>query len=397
LQSDYGQAVMWSKGYAAEETEAAFARATELAAQAESASERFAAYIGQLASHLWRGEFRQAEEVGEKFVHEAEMVKRRSAAAAARNLLGLICLFQGKFSESQSNLERGMADWNAARDRAQPFRNRPDYDVFATSYLGLVAWVMGDPGRAQSLTEQAIQRAINLGHVQTTVQAYLCRTLLEIYRDDPTAALRSAELLLGLARQHEMQLYAALGELYLTWARSQLQVPQAGVAEFRRVVADYTKMGNKAMLPNLLALLAKCEADAQNFDAAGTTIDEALFRASESGERWTDAFVHRIRGDILLKRDRTNPAPAEEAFQTAIAVAKKQGARSYELLACLSLAKLYQSTSRPTEAHAVLAPALEGFAPTPEMPEIAEAHALLERLTLAGEAAIVAKGRATEG
>src|SRR5262249_21466051 len=216
LQSDYGQPVMWSKGYAAEETEAAFARATELAAQAESASERFAAYIGQLASHLWRGEFRQAEEVGEKFVHEAEKVKRRSAAAAARNLLGLICLFQGKFSESQSNLERGMADWNAARDRAQPFRNRPDYGVFATSYLGLLAWVMGDPGRAQSLTEQAIQRAINLSHVQTTVHAYFCRSLLEIYRDDPTAALRSAELLRGLARQHEMQLYAALGEVYLT-------------------------------------------------------------------------------------------------------------------------------------------------------------------------------------
>ena len=80
------------------------------------------------------------------------------------------------------------------------------------------------------------------------------------------------------------------------------------------------------------------------------------------------------------KRDPANPAPAEEAFLTAIAVAKQQGTRSFELRAALALAKLYQSTGRPAEAHAVLAPALEGFAPTPEMPEIAEAQALLAAL-----------------
>jgi predicted ATPase len=84
---------------------------------------------------------------------------------------------------------------------------------------------------------------------------------------------------------------------------------------------------------------------------------------------------------MLLKRDPANPAPAEEAYQTAIAVAKQQGTRSFELRAALALAKLYQSTGRPNDAHAVLAVALEGFAPTLEMPEIAEAQMLLERLT----------------
>ena len=78
-----------------------------------------------------------------------------------------------------------------------------------------------------------------------------------------------------------------------------------------------------------------------------------------------------------MKRDPANSAPAEEAFLTAIAVAKQQGARSFELRAALALAKLYQSTGRFADGHAVLAPALEGFSPTPEMPEIAEAQALL--------------------
>ena len=92
-----------------------------------------------------------------------------------------------------------------------------------------------------------------------------------------------------------------------------------------------------------------------------------------------DPYLHRLRGDILLKRNPTDPAHAEDAYRTAIAIAKQQGVRAYELLASLSLAKLYQSAGRPADAHAVLAPALESFSPTPEMPEIAEAQAVLER------------------
>jgi hypothetical protein len=83
---------------------------------------------------------------------------------------------------------------------------------------------------------------------------------------------------------------------------------------------------------------------------------------------------------MLLKRDPANSAPAEEAFQTAIAVSKQQAARSFKLRAALALAKLYQSTDRPVDAHAVLAPALEGFSPSAEMPEIAEAEELLSQL-----------------
>jgi len=109
-------------------------------------------------------------------------------------------------------------------------------------------------------------------------------------------------------------------------------------------------------------------------------IDAALSRARETGEHWTDAFSHRIRADILLKRDPVNTVPAEEALLTAIEIAQQQKARSFELRAALSLAKLYQSTGRAADAHSVLAPALEGFATTPEMPEIGEAKALLEVL-----------------
>jgi hypothetical protein len=127
-------------------------------------------------------------------------------------------------------------------------------------------------------------------------------------------------------------------------------------------------------------LLAELVAVTSGPDAALTLINEGLAISQETGEHFSDPYLYRLRGDILMKRDPADPVPGEDAYRTAVAIAKDQGARSFQLLAALALAKLYQSTGCPAEAHAVLAPALEGFAPTPEMPEIAEAQALMERL-----------------
>ena len=130
--------------------------------------------------------------------------------------------------------------------------------------------------------------------------------------------------------------------------------------------------------------LAKTEAEAGDPGRAVATLDEALETADRLGYRAFEAELHRARGDILLMRDSADPAPADKPYRTAIAVAKQQGTRSFELRAALSLAKLYQSIARAADAHSVLAPALEGFAPTPGMPEIAEAQALLVAIEAGG-------------
>ena len=151
--------------------------------------------------------------------------------------------------------------------------------------------------------------------------------------------------------------------------------------EFRQALAVYTDRGNKVYVPLYQGLLAEIEAETGGAEGALARIDSALAIAQETGEHWTDAFLHRVRGEILLKREPSNTAPAEAAFLTAIATAEQQQARSFGLPAAFSLAKLYQSTGRAAEAHAVLAPALEGFSPTLEFPEIAEAQTLLVALT----------------
>ena len=129
----------------------------------------------------------------------------------------------------------------------------------------------------------------------------------------------------------------------------------------RQALASYLAQGNKSGAPSFYGLLAELEAMRPDLDSALTTIDAGLAIAEETGEHYTDPYLYRLRGEFLLMRSPAASVPAEEAFQTAIAIAKRQGARGYALLASLSLAKLYQSTGRRDDAQAILAPALEGF------------------------------------
>jgi predicted ATPase len=380
LQTAYGRALMWTKGFGSEEAKDAFARAREMSGGRDDAAERFPAYYAQFVRSYMRAEWSQARGTAEAFLREAEDGGCATEACAARRCLGTACLFQGDLREAQPLLEQALADYAPDRDVLTRFRFAFDTGVLAAAHLALAMWRLGEVGRARQLAEQAIQRAAELSHAPTSAAMYSLGALLDAERDNPGAVLRSAEITHALGREHGMDPYVAEGGVFAGWARGRLRDPEVGAQEFRQALADYFNQGNKAVSPLFHGMLAQLDAATRGPDAALTLIDEGLAIAAETGERFTDPYLHRLRGDLLLKRDPANLASAEGAYRTAIATAKEQGARSYELLASLSLAKLYQSTARPAEAYAILGPALEGFSPTPEMLEIAEAQALLQQL-----------------
>jgi predicted ATPase len=239
---------------------------------------------------------------------------------------------------------------------------------------------LGEVERARLLIQQAMRRARELGHAATVVHVLCWKTYLEIRRDDVAAARLAADASIKLAEEHGINLYADAGQVCAYWASGRLVDPEAGASGLRQALQAYMAQGNKLDAPLFHGMLAELEAAAGGPDSALKLIDQGLTIAEKTGGRFVEPYLHRLRGDILLRHNAADPAPAEEAFQTAIAVAKRQGARRYALHAALSLAKLYRSTGRPAVARGVLAPALEGFSPTPEMPEIAEALALMERL-----------------
>ena len=380
LQTSYSQALMMSRGFASDEAKAAFARARELAKGVDNAAERFDAYYGLFAGSLLRGELRLARETAETFLRETEKEARMAEAAAARRILGVACLFQGDLAVARAHFEQALRIFDPERDREAKFRFGMDIGAATTLYLALANWLLGEAELTRKLVEEAIARAIESAHAPTLAIAYWLKAFFDAFRDDAEAARRAAESVLEVSRGHGLRMHLAFGALSSSWARARLGDRVTGVTELRQALAAYAEQGNKMLAPFFQGRLAELEAEAQDVEGALARIDEALTLAQQTGERWSDVLLHRIRGDILLKADPANPARAEDAYCAAIAVAREQGARSFGLQAALKLAKLYQSTGRPVEAHDVLAPALEGFAPTPEMPEIAEAQALLEAL-----------------
>jgi predicted ATPase len=132
--------------------------------------------------------------------------------------------------------------------------------------------------------------------------------------------------------------------------------------------------------PPLRTLLAEVEATAGRVDAGLATLDAELARIVGSGERWFEAEMYRVRGELLLKRRPPDAAAAEAAFKCAIATARAQQTRTFELRAVLSLARLYHTTGRIDEASELLAPALAGFRGAPDLPEVGQAERLIAAL-----------------
>jgi class 3 adenylate cyclase/tetratricopeptide (TPR) repeat protein len=380
LQASYGQALMWSRGYSAVETKAAFTRAQELATGIDDASERFTAHYGLWLGTFLRGELGIAREMAETFVAGANHGER-IAQAVAQRFLGLTCFCQGDFLAAQTHLEEALSIFDRERDREAGLRFA-DTAASASVYLAHTSRVLGEVARARELMEQGVARAVECAHVPTLVNTYYFQALSEIFRGDAESAWRISETLVELSQKHGFVLFIALGTLCRGWARARLGDHAGGATELRGALTGYTELGNKLYLPIFQGLLAEIEAESEEPRGALTRIDAALALADETGERCTDAFLHCIRGEILHRATPANMAGAEQAFLTAVAIAQRQKARSFELLAARALAALYQSTGRLAAAHAVLTPALTGFAPTADLPEVAKAQALLNALAL---------------
>jgi predicted ATPase len=241
----------------------------------------------------------------------------------------------------------------------------------------MVSWPLGEVERERSLMESAQTRSASVTHIGTQAYEKMMAACFELIRGDLARAAPRVFGLARFAREHEMPFWEAFAVFLEGAATAEGGALSEGLADMRRGVQLVRDQNVPAFDGLLKIALAEAEARAGDVDRALAILDEALATSERIGHRTFDAELHRVRGEMLRKRGPANPAPADEAFQAAIAVAKQQGTSSFELRATLALAKLYQSTGRPVDAHAVLAPALEGFSPTSEMPEIAEAQALL--------------------
>ncbi len=162
LQTSYGNAVLWAKGYFAEETKAAFARIGELAPERGDAEAAFEAHYPRWGNAMFRGEMTSAREMAESFLREADRVGRPTEAGVGHRLLGVTLFFQGDFAQAAANCEQALRLYDPDRDRDAKFRLGMDPASAPAGCLALAAWCLGDVTRARAVIDEALARAFEI-------------------------------------------------------------------------------------------------------------------------------------------------------------------------------------------------------------------------------------------
>ena len=319
----------------------------------KNAPERLSADYGLWVGSYARGDLPSMRAHATAFLDDVEARPESPEASVAHRAAGIAHWFAGEYREARDHLERALALFRAGRDDDLAFRFGHDAGVAAMAYLAIALWPLGEVDRAISLIERMQTRVANLNHVNTLASGRMHAAMFELMRGDSARAAQNAVELARLVREHELPLFHAFGEFLQGWSTTARGTVGSGLEDMRRGVVLLSEQKVLAFDGLVKIALAEAEAQVGDCNRALAILNEALATADRLDYRAFEAELHRARGDNLLVRDPVNPAPAEEAFQTAIAVAKRQGTRSFELRAALSLAKLYQSIGRAAEAHAV--------------------------------------------
>jgi class 3 adenylate cyclase/predicted ATPase len=380
LRVAYGNALIAARGYGATETTETFARIRESESGDGFTPARLAADYGLWVGSYVRGELPAMKAHAAAFLRDVAERPDSPEAGVAHRVVGNTHWFAGEFIEARDHLERALALFRPGRDDDLAFRFGHDVGVADMLFLAIALWPLGEIERAVSLVDSAQVRIGGLAHVQTRALGRVLAAMFDLMRGDLSQLASNASELARAAREYDLDFWRPFGLFLEGSATAASGEIGSGLDGMRRGV-ELLREQNVLFFDGLLKIaLAETEARAGDLDRAVAILDEALATCDRTGYHAFEADLHRARGEMLLRRDPANRAPAEEALHTAIAIAKQQGVRAFELRAALSLAKLDQSAGRQAEAHAVLAPTLEGFSPKPEMPEIAEAQALLAAL-----------------
>jgi predicted ATPase len=382
LQISLGNALIWVKGFQAPETSSAFARARELASGVEDTSERFSAYYGLWVGHLTRCEPAPMREMAELFLREATARRDCPETLVAHRTSGQTRFYFGDFAGAHDHFQKTVELYDNARHADFASRFGQDPRASAEAHDALTLWVLGRVDEALRLADRALVDAESAAHAPTMAYALIFAAVLGLFRRSPEAVATYSAALADIVSRYDLPAFwAGRAAFFQGWTRWLRGEGEAGLAEMRRGIGICREQRHVWNLAGFEAALSEAEADAGETDAGVRRLEDALAELERTEERWYEAETHRIRVEILLKRDPADTAAAEQSLQTAIAIAQSQKARSFELRAALSLAKLYRAANRDADALAVLAPTVGGFPPTQQFPELTDAQTLLSALS----------------
>jgi predicted ATPase len=372
---------MATRGYAASEVEYAYARARELCRQVGETPQLFQALWGLWYFHLVRAEFQTARELGEQLLHLAQRAQTPALLLLAHRVLGQTLAFLGEFSPAHVHLDREMTLYDLEQHHAFASLYGQDQGVICRSWAALTLWSLGYPDQALRRSREALTLAQELVHPFSLAYAMCFAGLLCQLCRDVQAAQERATAAIALCTEQGFALYLARGTILQGWTMAEQGQGAAGLAQMRQGLVAYQATGAAVFRSYYLAFLAEAYGKLGQAGEGLTMLDEALTTVHKTGERFYEAELYRLKGELLLMRSAENYGEAEACFQQALTVARRQQARSYELRAAISLSRLWQHQGQRAAAYDLLAPVYGWFTEGFDTLDLQEAKALLEALS----------------
>jgi predicted ATPase len=321
-----------------------------------------------------------ARELGHQLYRLAQdedtLPQRLEAHKALRDTL----FFLGEFAAARTHLAQGIILTDPIVERAQALRHGVAPGVRCLAVMANTLWCLGIPAQARQRSQEALALAQAVAHPQSLAMAHHFAALLHHRRREEPAVRAQADALLALATTYELPLWVGHGTCWQGWTLAIQGQEEAGTAQLHQGLSAVLATGQTLTRPFHLVLLAEAAGHAGQAEAGLHLLGEALTACEANGRADMLAEVYRLQGVLLLQQTVSDPTQAEACLQHALAIARRQQAKAWELRAAMSLSRLWQRQSKRTAAYELLAPIYGWFTEGFDTADLQEAKALLDEL-----------------
>jgi DNA-binding winged helix-turn-helix (wHTH) protein/predicted ATPase len=378
VQVALGPALMASKGYTAPNVVRTYTRALTLCQYSGESPHRFAVLRGLRRVYAGRAEMAQAQAMGEALLDLAERSHNAGYLLEAHLGVGTNEFLMGALESARTHLEAALALYHPEHHRTHIMLYGHEPGVISLATLSWVLWLVGYPDQALQRSQAAIALAQQALHPSSLNFALLWATRLAQYRREVQTTQARAETTSTLAR--EAGLGVAVATILRGWALAMQGQGAEGVAQIRQGMATQHALGEMLSQPYFAALLAEAYLQTGQPNAGLSVVVEALAAVCTYDHRYYAAELYRLQGELLRCQARPVLAQAEACFQQALVVARQQQAKSLELRAAVSLARLWQQQGKRAAARELLAPIYGWFTEGFDTADLQESKVLLDTL-----------------
>jgi predicted ATPase len=323
-------------------------------------------------------------ELAGEFLALAEKQEATVGLIVGHRLVGTSLACTGDIAQGRAHLDRAVALYNPAEHRSLALRFGQDVRVSILSYRAMALWMLGYPKVALADMEQALADAREIGQATTLMHALFHAAWIYLSRGNYTEVQSIAERVIPLAEEKRAMLWKGGAMLnkgcVFALTGSSEAIQNKAIETLTAGIATWSSTGATAYMPWYRAYLAKVHAELGQFDEAWRNVHEAITAIENSNETWWEADVNRIAGEIALRSPERGAAKAQEYFERALTVARIQQAKSWELRAATSMARLWRGQGKPQQARELLAPVYGWFTEGFDTRDLKEAKALLDTL-----------------